>query len=193
MLSLSIHFIRAGVIAGAVGAAGVARAQEPPLAPTQLPSAESFTVFVKAVPVGTEQISVTRGAGGWTIVSSGRMGAPIDISARRVQVRYNEDWKPIELTVDATVRGQLLSIQTVVTDGTAQTHTVNGGQSTDRTDPIAADAVLLPSPFWGPFEALAARLKSAAPGTTIPAYAPPLTFWTSVGRSTTDKVQAASR
>src|SRR5437660_68318 len=115
MRSLSIHFIRAGVVFAAVGAAGLARAREPSLPPTQLPSAESFTVFIKAVPVGTEQISVTRGASGWTIVSSGRMGAPIDISARRVQVRYTEDWKPIELTVDATVRGQLLSIQTVVT------------------------------------------------------------------------------
>src|SRR5437762_6381044 len=143
----SLHCIWAGAFALAttLGAA-IAGAQEPLLPPSQLPSASGFTVFVKSVPVGSEQIAIRRGADGWTIVSSGRMGAPIDIVARRVQVRYTDDWKPMELTVDATVRGQLLAIQTVVTGATAQTHTVNGGQSTDRTDPIAPDAVLLPSP-----------------------------------------------
>src|SRR5438094_6463537 len=121
----TFHCIRAGALAVSIAAATAARAQEPIVPPTQLPSAASFTVFVKSVPVGSEQIAVRRGADGWTIVSSGRMGAPIDIVARRVQVRYSEDWKPLELTVDATVRGQLLSIQTIITGASAQTPTVS--------------------------------------------------------------------
>ena len=36
--------------------------------------------------------------------------------------------------------------------------------------PSTADVVLLPNPFFAAYEAIAARLKTAAPGTTIPAY-----------------------
>ena len=60
----------------------------------------------------------------------------MDLVARRVEVRYTDDWRPIELVVDATLRGQPLSIQTNVTGQTAQTHLVNSGQSSDKTDTI---------------------------------------------------------
>lgn len=187
------HCIRAGALAAAVAVPALAGAQEVPLPPVQLPSAASFTVFVKAVPVGSEQIAVTRGADGWTVVSSGRMGAPIDIVARRVQARYSEDWKPIELNVDATVRGQLLSIQTIVEGAAAQTHTVSGSQSSDKTDQIPPDAVLLPSPFWGPFEALAERLRTAPAGSTVSAYSGSFVFAIRVGESSTEQIQTAAR
>src|SRR5947209_3834288 len=189
----SFHCIRAGALAASIAAAAAARAQELPLPPVQLPSAASFTVFVKSVPVGSEQIAVRRGADGWTIVSSGRMGAPIDIVARRVQARYTEQWRPLELTVDATVRGQLLSIQSVVAGASAQTHTVNGALSSDRTDQIPPDALLLPSPFWGPFEALAQRLRGASAGSTINAYTAAAVFTIRIGDSTTEQIQTADR
>src|SRR5207248_5547534 len=183
----------ASAFAVSIAIAAGASAQQPPLPPVQLPAAASFTVFVKLVPVGSEQIAVRRGADGWTILSSGRMGAPIDIVARRVQARYTDDWKPLELTVDATVRGQLLSIQTIVTGASAQTHTVNGAQSSDKTDQIPADAALLPSPFWGPFEALAQRLRTAASGSTIPAYGGTAVFTIDVGESSTEQIQTTER
>src|SRR3954466_4703498 len=104
----SIHCIRAAALALAVAGPALAAAQERPLPPTQLPSASSYTVFVKSVPVGSEQIAIRREAAGWIVLSSGRMGAPFDIVARRVQARYTNDWQPQELTVDATVRGQLV-------------------------------------------------------------------------------------
>src|SRR5438309_6079467 len=189
----SFHCIRAGALAASIAAAAGARAQQPPLPPVQLPAAASYTVFVKLIPVGSEQIAVRRGADGWTILSSGRMGAPIDIVARRVQTRYTDDWKPLELTVDATVRGQLLSIQTIVAGTSAQTHTVSGSQSSDKTDQIPADAVLLPSPFWGPFEALAQRLRTAAPGSTIQAYGGTAVFPIGVGESSTEQIQTTER
>src|SRR5207249_3666279 len=170
-----------------------ARAQEVPLPPTQLPSAASFTVFVRSVPVGSEQISVRRGAEGWTTLSSGRMGAPIDIVARRVQARYAEDWQPIELTVDATIRGQLVSFQTIVTGASAQTHTISGAQSSDKTDQIPGDALLLPSPFWGPFEALAQRLRGVTAGATFQASSGSGVFTIRVGESNTEQIQTADR
>src|SRR6266487_111159 len=83
-----------------------ASAQPPPLALPPLAGATAFTIFVRSIPIGTEQIAVSRTAEGWTIVSSGRIGAPIDAVARRVQVRYTSDWHPVELLFEGTVRGE---------------------------------------------------------------------------------------
>src|SRR3989442_13816034 len=179
------------ILAGALLASGGVAARQPPLAP--MPASSSFTVFVRGVPVGSEQTTVSRGADGWTITSSERLGAPMDIVARRVEVRYTDDWRPIELVVEASVRGQPLSIQRNVTSTTRQTHFVNSGQSLDKTDTIAADALLLPSPFWGPFEALAIRLKTAAPGSTIPGCAARIAFTIRVGESTGEHIQTVVR
>ena len=53
--------------------------------------------------------------------------------------------------------------------------TINiAGQATQKTDTIDAGALLLlPNSFFGPYEALAARLRTAAPGTEIPVYIVP--------------------
>jgi pimeloyl-ACP methyl ester carboxylesterase len=171
-----------------------AAAQVPPVAPA-LPDAASsnFTIFVRGVPIGTEQVAVALGADGWTITSSGRAGAPVDLIARHVQVRYTRDWKPLELTVDGTLRNLPLIIHTTVSGTTATSQVTQGGQSSDKTDTIAADALLLPSPFWGPFAALAQRMRSAAPGTTIPAYLLTGTVPIQIGASSTDRVQTATR
>jgi uncharacterized protein len=179
------------ILAGSLLVSGGVAARQPPLAP--MPASSSFTVFVRGVPVGSAQTTVSRGADGWTISGSERMGAPMDIVARRVEVRYTDDWRPIELVVDASLRGQPLSIQTNVTGQTAQTHLVNSGQSFDKTDTIPADAVLLPSPFWGPFEAVAVRLKTAVPDSTIPGYSASTAFTIRVGESTGERIQTVAR
>ena len=44
-------------------------------------------------------------------------------------------------------------------------------QTSEKTDTIAADAIFaLPTSFFGPYEAVAQRLRSAAAGTTVPLY-----------------------
>ncbi len=201
----SPHSIRAGALAAAfarlVGAgaalaalalAAPAVAQRPSAVPE--PAESSFTVFVRAVPIGSEQVAVSRDADGWTITSSGRLGAPLDVVARKVQVRYDADWKPIELTVDATVRGQTLALNTSIHGPTATNHVTAGTQQSSKTDTIAPDALLLPSPFWGPFEALALRLGSASAGAVLHAYAAPqAAFDIQVGGSTEEKIQTADR
>ena len=146
------------------------RPSRPPLPPPlQEAGATSFTIFLRGAPIGTEQVAVTRTADGWTIVSSGRLGAPIDVVARRLQVRYTPDWKPLELTLDGTVRGQPQTIRTVVEGTTAKSEIIIAGQAIaevrhHRPERAAAAA----EQFFGPYEALAARLKTAAAGTDDP-------------------------
>ncbi|PYQ74084.1 MAG: hypothetical protein DMG04_11605 [Acidobacteria bacterium] len=148
----SFHFMRAACAALAVALPAAADAQE------------SFSVYIRGVAAGAEQIGVARTAEGWTISGSGRLAASVDLVTRRLQIRYDAEWKPIDLTIDATMRAQPLSLRTTVSGTTATSHVVNAGQVADKVDAIAADAVLLPSPFWAPFAALAQRTRDAASG-----------------------------
>jgi pimeloyl-ACP methyl ester carboxylesterase len=188
-----VRAFRACALAAACLPAGAGAQQPAVITPLPETAPSNFTVFIRGVPVGTEQAAISRTADGWTIVSSGRMGTPIDLVARRVQVRYTADWKPLELTVDATLKGQPLTVHTMVTGTTATTQFTQAGQSGEKTDTIAADAVLLPSPFWGPFEALSLRVRSAAPGTMIPGYALQASLGIEVAESSSEHIQTVTR
>ena len=193
---LWLHFIRGALTALAVAVPLVASAQQPPV-PPPLPDAgaTNFTIFLRGAPIGSEQIAVSRTATGWTIASSGRLGAPIDVVARRLQVRYTQEWRPIEFTLDGTVRGQPQTVRTSVEGTTAKSQMSIAGQASEKSDAIdAAALLLLPNSFFGPYEALAARLRTATPGTEIPAYlVPQATMTIRVGESVPEQIQTASR
>src|SRR5437867_5326885 len=188
----SSHFIWAVVGLCMAGAPRSAAAQ-----PTPFPSdnTAAFTIFLRAQPIGTEQIALTRSADGWSIVGSGRVGPPLDVVARRVEVRYTPDWRPRELTIDATVRGQAQTLHTVVDGSTAKTDFSSNGQPQQKTDTIDPAAVLiLPSAFFAPYEALAQRLKTATSGAAIPVYtAPIMSFSVRVGDASAQQIQTTAR
>ena len=89
------HSIRAAVLVAAT--ASVAGSQTPP-SPT---GTSNFSVFLRGVQIGTEELAVVRSADGWTVSSNGRIGAPIELVTRNLQIRYDPDWKARELTLDA--------------------------------------------------------------------------------------------
>jgi uncharacterized protein len=163
--------------------------------PAQAPSASSFTVFFRSAVIGTEQVTVARTGDGWSIVSSGRVGPPLDLIIRNFHARYDAEWKPLELTIDATLRNQAMQLQTTVTGTTARSEITPFGAAPEvKTDEIAPDAVLLPNPFIAAYEALAARMRSAAAGTTIPIYQPGQgSSLAMVGESTAEQIQTLNR
>ena len=154
---------------------------------------DNFTVFVRGTAVGGEQIGVTRAADGWTITGTGRSGPPLDMSTRQLEMRYDGEWNPIQLTIDGTARGQPITIRTWVEGTTATTHIANGADVRDKTDTISADALILPNPFWAPFAAVAARVRDLPSGTTLHAYVPgQASFDLKVGESTTERIQTVA-
>jgi len=193
----SHHFIcgAAFACASALSAAAAAQPLPVPQTPRGDQVADSFTIFVRGVPLGTEQISVTRTADGWTIASAGRLGAPLDVVGRRIQVRYTPDWHPRDFSLDGTVKGQVESIRTIVEGTTATTETTVAGQTTKKSDTIDPAAILLLSnSFFSTYEALAVRVRDAAPGTTFPAYAIPLgAFSIRVGDAAAERIDTATR
>jgi pimeloyl-ACP methyl ester carboxylesterase len=192
----SLHSIRAALAAAVLALPLSAAAQDPAAVPQlQEAGATNFAIFLRGAPIGSEQIAVNRVASGWTIVSTGRMSAPLDAVARRLQVRYTADWNPIDFTLDGTTRGQAQTIHTVVDGTTAKSDGSAAGQPIQKTDVIDPRALLLlPTNFFGPYEALAARLKTAAAGSTIPAYlVPQLSIAITVGESSAEQIQTTGR
>ncbi|PWT86574.1 MAG: hypothetical protein C5B57_00835 [Blastocatellia bacterium] len=184
----SSHSIRAAALVAAI--ATTIGAQENRLRTE--PS--TFLVFLRAAPVGSELIAVSRDADGWTIKSSGQMSPPLDLVTKSLEVRYDPEWKPRELKLDAIVRGQPFGLQITVAGSTATTHVESPPQPSDRTDSIDPSAVLLPNPFFGAYEAVAARLKTAAPGSTIPVYqGGPMPITIRVGESEVERIQTVTR
>lgn len=192
-----VHCIRAVAAASALTTAALVlapsqSAAQPPLldgGPTNL------TVFLRSVPIGTEQISITRTADGWTLASSGRIGPPIDVVARRIEVRYSADWHVREFTLEGTARGVAQTVHTVFEGTEARSDIQTAGQPTQKTDTIDPNSVaVLPNTFFGPFEAVAARLRTAAAGSDIPVYGvPAMSFSIRVGESSNQKIQTAAR
>jgi len=154
-----------------------------------------LTIFIRGIPIGTEQVSLVRSAEGWTISSVGRLAAPLDAVARKVEVRYTADWRPLEFTFDGIVRGTAQQIHTVVDGNQAKSSLTIGGQPTQRAETIDPNAILiLPNTFFGTFEAVAARLKLAAEGSDIPVYGvPSVSFGIRVGSSSAEQIQTTAR
>jgi pimeloyl-ACP methyl ester carboxylesterase len=160
----------------------------PQLSPPAITS--TFLLFLRSVQIGSEEVSVTRTAEGWTIASGGRIGPPIDLVTKSLQLRYQADWKPLELTIDATVRGQALGMHVTTSGTTATTHINNAGQPTDRIDTIAPDAALLPNPFFAAYEAISRRLTTAPSGTAIAVYqGGPVPIALRVGNTDNERIQ----
>jgi len=163
--------------------------------PSTSPASSSFTIFLRAMQVGTEQISLERTPDGWMITGRGQVGPPFDLVTRSLRVRYDQEWKPRDLTVDLTARGQVMKMLTNVTGTTAESELTTSGTPAQKVDTIDEAAVLLlPGSIFAPYEAVAARLKAAAPGTTLPVYvASQGSSAITVGESVQENIQTLAR
>ena len=154
----------------------------------------TFTIFVNGAPAGTEEVVSNVSAEGWTIRSSGRIGVPVNLTNSRFEAKYDRDWKPVSLEIDASLGGQPLIIRTTVAGGTATSTVTQGGRLSNKTDNVAPDAVLLPNMFFGAVEALALRLSGIRPGTQIKAYVvPQAEIAISVNTITPERIKTTSR
>jgi pimeloyl-ACP methyl ester carboxylesterase len=193
----SPHSIRAAIAALALAASSRAAAQVVPAAPElQDLNATKFTIFLRGAPIGSESVSVARIADGWLISSAGRIAPPIDVVARRLQVRYTAEWRPVEFSFDGVVRGHAQMVRTVVDAGTATSEVTIGDQTTKKADAIdQSSLLLLTNSFFGPFEALATRTKGAPAGTEVPVYGEGqmLPFRIRLGDTFAEQIQTTER
>jgi pimeloyl-ACP methyl ester carboxylesterase len=133
----------------------------------------SFTILFHGARYGTEKVTVTRTAGGWQISAGGVLRPPIDLVTSKFELSYGPDWQPRHLAIEATLRGQPLTLTTSFGLTSAFSDLVQGKQRGSVTRDVSPRAIVLPGNFFGAYEALAQRLASAGPGTRFPIFVAP--------------------
>jgi pimeloyl-ACP methyl ester carboxylesterase len=151
-------------------AAGV-KAQPAPAAPGVGEAA--FSVYVKGTQIGREQVSLARGDSGWIITSTGRTGSPVDFTITRFEMKYSADWHPLEMSLEARLRNAPVLLRTSFTMTTAINEVTQNNTTVSKEDQVSARTVVLPNNVFGSYEALAARLSTAAANDEIPVYVVP--------------------
>jgi len=159
------------VLTTATGAAAQAALPPPP---SQEPGT-SYLVFFRSQPIGREDVTVVREPDGWTVRGTSRLGPPIDITSRVAEVVYDLQWRPKSLLVDGVVRGQDVTLKTTFDGTKANSVIAVQGAPQSKSDPVSADAIVLPNSFLGSYAALTARLQGMTPGAEVKAYVAPQT------------------
>jgi pimeloyl-ACP methyl ester carboxylesterase len=151
-----------------------------------------YTVFLRGVPIGREDVTVRRDQSGVTIAGSSRL-TPVNVAVTRAEMKYRSDWVPDSLILEYTINGADVALRTAFKDGTATTEGVEAGQRVSKTDMVSSQAVILPSFFFGAYEALGRQLANVIPGDELHAYIAPqaeLTF--KVRNVTADRMQTGT-
>ncbi len=132
-----------------------------------------FDIVFNGTQIGREQTSVSRGTAGWIITSTGRQAAPVDLSISRFEMKYTDDWQPLELKAEATLRNAPVSLSASFTLTTAINEVTQNGATFSKEDKISPRTVVLPNNFFGAYEALAIRLAGTPAGGELPVYVAP--------------------
>ena len=137
------------------------------------PGAGSYVIFLAGRMIGREEVAVTRQAEGWVLRGSSQINPPIATTVRQVEVRYDGTWHPQSLSLDGTVQGRDVTLETRFADGKATNSMTEGDEKSEKVDDVSADAIVLPNVFFGSYAALAARLVGAQPGAEVKVYVAP--------------------
>jgi pimeloyl-ACP methyl ester carboxylesterase len=158
------------------------------------PPSRGYTIFLRGTPIGREDVTVRADAAGVSIVSQGRMSVPSSVTTRRAEAKYAPDWTPQGFALDATVNGGDVTATSTFAGNTVRTNgTQTGGPYSREHQILAQSVLLLPSSFFGAFEAVSRRLVGAPAGTELRAYVVPQGQTTIKLTSTvTERVQVGS-
>ena len=174
MMQVLRHCTAAAAVAlvAAIWCSSELRARQPQAAAPATGDA-TYVIFYGGREIGREQGSVTRGASGWTITSTGKSVAPMELTLNRFEVTYAPDWQPIQLRLDARLQDRSLTLSTSFGTTTAINEITQNAITNTKTDQITARTVVLPNNFYAAYEALAVRLAGMAAGAELPVYIAP--------------------
>jgi pimeloyl-ACP methyl ester carboxylesterase len=162
-----------GLILAAPVTLGEARAES-----AQQPAATAkptgYTIFLRGIPVGREELTVREDATGTTITAQGRLGAPLNVVTRRAEMKYTPDGTPEQFVLEGTANGSDVAVRTSFVNGTAQTEGNQGTAKIETAHPFSPQAVVLPNGVFSLYAALADRLSMVNAGAELRAYILPL-------------------
>ncbi len=132
-----------------------------------------YTIFVRGTPIGREDVSIESGPTGPTVVSSGRLSAPLNVVLRRAELKYRPDWTPERIFLDISPNGGDATLRTSFANGSATTEMTQQGKTSSVTHAVSAQAIALPNNVFAAYVALAQRLATATAGAEVRAYVVP--------------------
>ena len=133
----------------------------------------TFIVLLRGARVGAETVTLSRVGTDWQFSGTGRLGAPFDVITNKFEMTYASDWQPTKLAIQATIRGQGVSLNTSFGLTTAMNEVMQGIQRGSSSHQLQPRSIVLPATYFASYEALAARIATAAPGTRLPVYVAP--------------------
>jgi pimeloyl-ACP methyl ester carboxylesterase len=147
---------------------------------TALPGAQgppptAYSIFVRGVAVGREEIAIESTLAGTTIVSSGRLSAPLNVVLRRAEFKYRPDWTAEQLYLDVNTNGGDSMLRTTFDGGVASTEMTVRSQTSKVAHQVSAQTIALPNNVFSAYVAVARRLTNATAGTQLRAYVVPST------------------
>lgn len=153
-----------------------------------------FFIFVRGARIGSENLSVERVEDGWLLSGTSRLEAPIDLTLRQAQVRYDPELRPRSFRLLGQVKGQAIDLTTSFDGTSALTSYPEAGETRELRVEVAADTIVLPNNFFGAYAALGARLARSEPGAEFRVFVAPQAEIPAVFKDvTTERVQTASR
>ena len=163
------HFIRLALVSTlALVASGTAFGQQPAVT-----GGDTYTVFLRSRVIGQETLAIVQQPDGWLIRGSNRLGPPLDVLTRTAEIHYDSAWRPTRMLLDGVTRAQETQVKSTFASGHAATEITVAGAPSTKTDPVAADTIVLPNAFLGSYAALARRLVGQKPGADFRAYIAP--------------------
>jgi pimeloyl-ACP methyl ester carboxylesterase len=192
-----------GLLSALLVCAHAGQAQTPPAKPGQKPDTTAqvaapadvtFRVFARGFPIGSETVTLLELPDGWKVMTTGQISAPISLTTRIAELTYDRAWRPRSLFVDGSIKGQTTALKTTFSGTNAVSDIVQDAQSYQKTDTVSEGTIVLPNLVFGFYEALAARLATAAAGATFTVYVVPQAEVTmTVDTVTTERVSAPGR
>ena len=137
-----------------LGLPALAAAQPQP-ASTQ---ATGYLIFLRGNPVGREMVTFTRDQKQISITTQGRMLAPLNVTIRGAEFKYQPDWTPSTFTLDATVNGSVMQLNTTFANGRAATEGTAPGQPVKADHEVAPRTLIHANGIVASYVALARRL-----------------------------------
>jgi len=141
--------------------------------PTPQSSPTSYRVFVRGTLIGREDVTVQQNASGLSIVSQGRLAAPLNVQIKRAEFKYRPDGSPELFTLESSANNADVVVRTSFNGTVAVTEGTQGGKPINVTQSVTAGTVLLPNGIFGAYAALSHRLKDVPAKTNLRVYVLP--------------------
>ncbi len=103
-----------------------------------------YLVFLRGGPVGRELITFNRDQKQISITTQGRMLAPLNVTIRSAEFRYQPDWTPSAFSLDAIVNGSVMQLNTTFADGKAATQGITPGQGATPAQAVSVAHEVVP-------------------------------------------------